>query len=104
MNAPYWSECLYAIPHMAWPFESATVHRMVGVHVLMEGHVLFSIRSVVSDWDCQSACFDSMFPIWDTEGRHAASSSASPTPSMPFRITSEKQSCARCTTLLVLMR
>lgn len=67
MKAPYLSECLYAIPHIAWPFESATVHRMVGVTVLMEVHVLLSIRSVVSDWDCQSTCLDSMFPIWDTE-------------------------------------
>lgn len=49
-------------------------------------------------------------PVWtrlavrDTEGRHAASSSASPASSMPLRMTSEKQSCARCTTLLVLIR
>lgn len=42
--------------------------------------------------------------VRDTEGRHAASSSASPTPFMPFRITSAKHSCARCTTLLVLIR
>ena len=49
-------------------------------------------------------------PVWtrlavrDTEGRHTASSSASPASSMPLRMTSAKQSCARCTTLLVLMR
>ena len=42
--------------------------------------------------------------VRDTESRHAASSIAPPTSSMPLRMTSEKQSCALCTTLLVLMR
>ena len=39
----------------------------------------------------------------DTED-YTASISASPASSMPLRMTFAKQSCARCTTLLVLMR